>query len=110
MEKVFKLGGRFYSAIIGQFCAAIDTADGHTQDAQTEFIASFEDLLKRQTRLYKSFDLLLNKVNVTDHQTMVDFLAAYETLLRVESNLYMSFNHLLDIKYENPICLVSYPT
>jgi hypothetical protein len=25
MEKVFKIGGRFYSAIIGQFCAAIDT-------------------------------------------------------------------------------------
>jgi len=86
------------------------TAPGHTQDAQTEFIASFEDLLKRQNRLYKSFDLLLNKINVTDHQNMVDFLAAYETLLRVESNLYMSFNHLLDIKYENPICLVSYPT
>ena len=78
--------------------------DGHTQDAQTELIASFEDLLKRQTRLYKSFNLLLNKIDITDHQEMINFLAAYENLLRIEANLFMSFSHLLDTKYENPIC------
>ena len=40
------------------------TAPGHTQDAQTEFVASFEDLLKRQNRLYLSFDLL-SKISIT---------------------------------------------
>ena len=72
------------------------TAPGHTQNAQTELTASFEDLLKRQTRLYKSFDLLLNKINITDHDELVDFLAAYENLLRVEANLFMSFNERVD--------------
>ena len=79
-------------------------APGHTQDAQTELIASFEDLLKRQTRLYKSFNLLLDKIDIISHQDMIDFLAAYENLLMVEANLLMSFNELLDIKYENTVC------
>jgi len=74
------------------------TKTGHTQDAQTELIASFEDLLKRQTRLYKSFNLLLKKIDITSQQDMVDFLAAYENLLRVEANLLMSFNELLEAK------------
>jgi uncharacterized repeat protein (TIGR01451 family) len=73
-----------------------ETAAGHTQNMQTELTASFEDLLKRQTRLYKSFDLLLNKINTTDHNAMVDFLAAYENLLRIEANLFMSFNERVD--------------
>ena len=77
------------------------TAPGHTQNAQTELTASFEDLLKRQTRLYKSFDLLLNKINITDHNEMVDFLAAYENLLRVEANLFMSFNERVDETFVN---------
>jgi uncharacterized repeat protein (TIGR01451 family) len=78
------------------------TAPGHTQNAQTELTASFEDLLKRQTKLYKSFDLLLNKINITDHDELVDFLAAYENLLRVEANLFMSFNELVDQTFVNP--------
>ncbi|MDD1731358.1 MAG: hypothetical protein CG440_1920, partial [Methanosaeta sp. NSM2] len=80
------------------------SADGHSQDAQTELVASFEDLLKRQTRLYKSFNLLLKKIDSTSQQEMIAFLAAYENLLRVEANLLMSFNELLDMKYENAIC------
>ncbi|HQN30506.1 MAG TPA: hypothetical protein PKX20_05220 [Methanothrix soehngenii] len=70
-------------------------------------IASFEDLLHRQNRLYKSFNLLLNKIDLTEtgaQDSMVDFLAAYENLLRVEANLYMSFYNLLNMKYENTIC------
>jgi hypothetical protein len=39
-------------------------------------IASFEDLLKRQTRLYKSFNLQLDKIDIISHQDMIDFLAA----------------------------------
>jgi len=76
------------------------TADGHTQEAQTELIASFEDLLKRQNRLYKSFNLLLNDEPTLDNDVMIDFLAAYENLLRIEANLYMSFYNLLNMKYE----------
>jgi len=76
------------------------TQPGHTQDAQTELTASFEDLLKRQTRPYKSFDLLLNKIDITSHQDMIDFLAAYENLLRIEANLFRSFNELLGMKYK----------
>ncbi len=80
-----------------------ETAEGHTQNMQTELTASFEDLLHRQTRLYKSFDLLLNKINTTDHDAMVDFLAAYENLLRIEANLFMSFNERVDQTFVN-IC------
>lgn len=76
------------------------TAPGHTQDAQTEFTASFEDLLHRQNRLYKSFDLLMTKLDITDHQALVNFLAAYENRMRVQANLYMSFYQLLSWKYE----------
>jgi len=81
-------------------------ASGHSMDAQWELLASLEDLLKRQVRLYKSFDLLLNKINTTDSDEMVDFLAAYENLLRIEANLYMSFYNLLNMKYENDPCAV----
>lgn len=77
------------------------TAPGHTQDAQTEFIASFEDLLKRQNRLHKSFDLLMSKLEITDHQALINFLAAYENRLRVQANLYRSFYQLLSWKYED---------
>jgi uncharacterized repeat protein (TIGR01451 family) len=76
------------------------TAPGHSQDAQTEFIASLEDLLKRQNKLYLSFDLLLQKIEVTNHTVLIDFLAAYENRLRVQANLYMSFRELLSWKYE----------
>ena len=74
-------------------------ASDHSQDAQTEFIASFEDLLKRQTRLYKSFDMLLIKLNDTNHVEEVGLLGSYETLLRLESNLFMSFDRMLSWKY-----------
>lgn len=77
------------------------TAPGHTQNAHTELTASFEDLLHRQVRLYKSFDLLLNKINITDQDELVKFLASYENLLRIEANLFMSFYERVDQTFVN---------
>lgn len=85
------------------------TADGHTLDAQTEFIASFEDLLKRQTRLYHGFELLFKRIDRNaepqTHENLVAFLASFEDLLRVESNLLMGFQELLEEKFkeEQPV-------
>jgi uncharacterized repeat protein (TIGR01451 family) len=73
----------------------------HTQDAQTEFIASFESLLKDQVKLFDSYQLLMKTVNTTNPDVKVDALAAFENLLRVEANLLMSFEDLLDAKYKN---------
>ncbi len=80
------------------------TPDGLTLDAQTQFIASFEDLLKRQTRLYHGFELLFKKIDVNaepqTHEDQVAFLASFEDLLRVESNLLMGFQDLLIEKFK----------
>jgi hypothetical protein len=79
------------------------TAPGHSMDAQWEFLASLEDLLKRQVKLYKSFALLLANIDENakpqERETLVDFLASYEDLLRLESNLIMSFEDLMSKKY-----------
>jgi uncharacterized repeat protein (TIGR01451 family) len=73
----------------------------HTQDAQTEFIASFESLLKEQVKLFDSYQLLMKTINTTDIDVKVDGLAAFENLLRVQTNLLMSFEDLLDAKYKD---------
>ncbi len=87
------------------------SADGHTHDAQTEFIASFEDLLKKQVTLYKSFELLFKKIEkganptAITQRTKIAFLASFEDLLRIETNLLMSFEDLLKMKYKGgPAC------
>jgi F0F1-type ATP synthase alpha subunit len=83
-------------------------------DAQWEFLASLEDLLKRQTKLYKSFALLLQNIDKNaqpqEHEALVDFLASFEDLLRLESNLIMSFENLMIKKYEEkgPNCWEEY--
>ena len=90
------------------------TAPGHSMDAQWEFLASLEDLLKRQTKLYKSFALLLQNIDKNaqpqEHEALVDFLASFEDLLRLESNLIMSFENLMIKKYEEkgPNCWEEY--
>jgi hypothetical protein len=81
-------------------------ATNHTQDAQTEFIASFESLLKDQTKLFYSYQLLMKTINTTDTDVQVDGFAAFENLLRVQANLLMSFEDLLKAKYKND---TSYP-
>jgi len=79
-------------------------APGHSQDAQTEFIASFEDLLKEQVKVFDSYQLLEktlgDDVSLDDK---VDAFAAFENLLRVEANLLMSFEDLLKAKYRGEI-------
>lgn len=82
------------------------TAPGHSMDAQWEFLASLEDLLKRQVKLYKSFEMLLKEINEEadpqDRQDLVNFLASFEDLLRLESNLLMSFEEMLFMKFKGP--------
>jgi hypothetical protein len=74
-------------------------APGHSQDMQTEFIASFEDLLKEQVKVFDSYQLLLKTIGDVDPDEKVDAFAAFESLLRVEANLLMSFEDLLKAKY-----------
>jgi hypothetical protein len=80
------------------------TPPGHSMDAQWEFLASLEDLLKRQVKLYKSFETLLKRINEEadpqDRQDLVNFLASFEDLLRLESNLLMSFEQMLYAKFK----------
>jgi hypothetical protein len=75
-------------------------APGHSQDMQTEFIASFEGLLKEQVKLFDSYQLLLKTIGDIDPDEKVDAFAAFESLLRVEANLLMSFEDLLKMKYK----------
>jgi hypothetical protein len=82
------------------------TAPGHSMDAQWEFLASLEDLLKRQVKLYKSFELLLKKIDADadpqEREDLVKFLASFEDLLRLEANLLMSFEQMLYAKFKGP--------
>jgi uncharacterized repeat protein (TIGR01451 family) len=76
------------------------TAPGHSMDAQWEF------LLKRQVKLYKSFEMLLKRIDVDadpqDREDLVKFLASFEDLLRLEANLLMSFEEMLYAKFKGP--------
>jgi hypothetical protein len=80
------------------------TAPGHSMDAQWEFMASLEDLLKRQVKLYKSFEKLLKRIDAEadpqDREDLVNFLASFEDLLRVEANLLMGFEEMLFRKFK----------
>jgi len=75
---------------------------GHSQDAQTEFIASFEDLLKEQVKLFDSYQLLLKTGNIPPDDK-VNAFTAFESLLRVQANLLMSFEDVLKMKYLDPV-------
>jgi hypothetical protein len=78
-------------------------APGHSMDAQWELLASLEDLLKRQVRLYKGFVYLLHEIDQgappQERQALVKFLASYEDLLRRESNLIAGFENLMTQKF-----------
>ena len=78
-------------------------APGHSMDAQWELLASLEDLLKRQVRLYKGFVYLFHEIDQgappQERQALVDFLASYEDLLRRESELIAGFEDLMGRKF-----------
>ena len=80
------------------------TAPGHSMNAQWELLASLEDLLKRQAKLYKGFVGLLQGIDEhadpQEREALVDFLASLEDLLRLQSNLLMSFEDLMSKKYD----------
>ncbi len=78
-------------------------APGRSMDAQWELLASLEDLLKRQVRLYKGFVYLFHEIDQgappQERQALVDFLASYEDLLRRESELIAGFEDLMGRKF-----------
>jgi len=78
-------------------------AQKHSMDAQWELLASLEDLLKKQIRLYKGFVFLFHEIDQSaptqERRALVEFLASLEDLLRRESNLLMSFEHTMGRKF-----------
>lgn len=78
-------------------------APGHSMDAQWELMASLEDLLKRQVRLYKGFEYLFHEIDTgassQERVALVEFLASLEDLLRRESELIMGFENLMSKKF-----------
>ena len=72
-------------------------------DAQWELLASLEDLLKRQVRLYKGFAFLFHEIDQgappQERQALVNFLASLEDLLRRESDLIAGFEDLMSRKF-----------
>lgn len=68
----------------------------HDATAQREFLASFEDLLRRQAVLYNGFHGLENSLNESvSYEDRVAFLSSFEDLLRRESDLLQSFEDLI---------------
>ena len=80
-------------------------APKHSMDAQWELLASLEDLLKRQIRLYKGFVFLFHEIDQSaptqERRALVEFLASLEDLLRRESNLLMGFEHMMGRKFSH---------
>jgi hypothetical protein len=71
-------------------------------DCSSEFVASFENLLRTQTKLYASFEELLYNDDNTGWNDNLDtrreravFLKSYEDLLRKQSFLFLSFESIL---------------
>lgn len=68
----------------------------HNATAQREFLASFEDLLRRQTVLYDGFQKLEKGMDGgVSYDDRVKFLASFEDLLRRQANLLQSFEDLI---------------
>jgi len=94
-----------FSAKINDSWVSLDdfTAPGHSMDAQWELLASLEDLLKRQVRLYKGFVYLFHEIDQgappQERQALVDFLDSYEDLLRRESELIRGFEYIMGRKF-----------
>ena len=94
-----------FSAKINESWSSLDgfTAPGHSMDAQWELLASLEDLLKRQVRLYKGFVYLFHEIDQgappQERQALVKFLCSYEDLLRREAGLIAGFEDIMTRKF-----------
>lgn len=95
-----------FSSQINDSWSSLDgfIAPGHSMDAQWELLASLEDLLKRQVRLYKGFEYLFHEIDQDappqKRLVLVEFLASLEDLLRRESNLIAGFESLMSWKFD----------
>lgn len=68
----------------------------HSATAQREFLASYEDLLRRQAVLYDGFQRLENRLDENvGYEDRVKFLSSFEDLLRRESDLLQGFEDLI---------------
>ncbi len=68
----------------------------HSATAQREFLASFEDLLRRQAVLYDGFHRLEQRLDESvGYEDRVAFLSSFEDLLRRESDLLQGFEDLI---------------
>ena len=68
----------------------------HNATAQREFLASFEDLLRRQAVLYDGFQKLERGMDGSaSYEDRVKFLASFEDLLRREANLLLGFEDMI---------------
>lgn len=94
-----------FSSKINQSWLSLDgyVAPGHSMDAQWELLASLEDLLKRQVRLYKGFVYLFHEIDTDaspqEREELVEFLDSLEDLLRRESDLIAGFEDLMGRKF-----------
>ena len=94
-----------FSSKINDSWSSLDgyVAPGHSMDAQLELLASLEDLLKRQVRLYKGFVYLFHEIDQgalpQERQAHVKFLASLEDLLRRESELIRGFEDIMGRKF-----------
>lgn len=74
-------------------------------EENSTFLASFEELLRRQTLLHQSFASLLGNQthwNYTEPKEQISFLQAYGEILAREKLLYASFYDLLDATWCRP--------
>ena len=68
----------------------------HSAPAQREFLASFEDLLRRQAVLYDGFHRLELRLDEgVGYEDRVAFLSSFEDLLRREADLLLGFEDLI---------------
>jgi len=68
----------------------------HSTPAQREFLASFEDLLRREAVLFDGFQMLEQRLDSgVGYEDRVAFLSSFEDLLRRESDLLQGFEDLI---------------
>ena len=66
-------------------------------------LSSLEELLRNETRLFSSFEVMLNRTNTTINET-VTFLDSFEDLLRRQTVLYSGFESLLKSQWYRMDC------
>jgi hypothetical protein len=80
-------------------CLTCITDAAYSNDGDTKFLDSLQDLLGKQSDLLTSFDYLLHKTP-TAIDEKVEFLNSFEDLLRRQANLLKGFEDLLHLNWD----------